>query len=68
MNRQEYYECQGCGQVVQGFNAMQQIDCCNSPCFIQVYGPLDEGHIGAQETKYGSVAIYATDLEPLVAA
>lgn len=35
----QYYECQNCGQTVQGFNAMQQIDCCDKPDFVEIHGP-----------------------------
>ena len=32
----EYYECTNCGQVVQGFEASQQIECCDNPNYVPV--------------------------------
>ena len=35
----EYFECVNCGQVVQGFNASRQVDCCERPSYARVPGP-----------------------------
>lgn len=36
----EYYECRNCGQVVQGWNASLDIECCDRKDMIRVYdGP-----------------------------
>lgn len=39
MDEPQYFECENCGQVVQGFNAMEQIDCCERPDFVEICGP-----------------------------
>ena len=40
----EYYECENCGQVVQGYNASRQVECCDSPS----YKPLEETECSCQ--------------------
>jgi len=39
MSKNEYYECRNCGQVVQGFGASQDINCCEHPGYDQIDGP-----------------------------
>ena len=35
----EYFECYICGQVVQGFVASQQVECCEIPSYQRVEKP-----------------------------
>jgi len=35
----EYYECTNCGQVVQGFNAAQDIRCCDRKNMVAIERP-----------------------------
>ena len=37
-----YWKCTACGQVVQGFNAMQDIDCCTKKNMVEINGPPEE--------------------------
>jgi len=44
-----YYECKGCQQVVQGFAASQQVECCKNPQYHLVdrpepYKPIPPDH------------------------
>ena len=39
---QEYFECQNCGQVVQGFVASQMVECCESPRYSRCAGPNED--------------------------
>ena len=36
-----YFECQNCGQVVQGFEAAMQTECCDNPQYEEIK-PDDE--------------------------
>lgn len=36
MDRNEYFECINCQQVVQGWNASQDVECCDSPDFVGI--------------------------------
>jgi len=35
----EYFECYNCGQVVQGFVASQQVECCEIPSYQRIEKP-----------------------------
>ena len=39
MNMNRYFECANCGQVVQGFEASRQVDCCDRPDYQEIDGP-----------------------------
>jgi len=39
----EYYKCLHCGQVVQGFIASQQIECCEAPDYVPLEEKQEEG-------------------------
>ena len=41
MNR--YFQYENCGQVVQGFNASREIDCCEAPFYRELH-PGDDEH------------------------
>jgi len=55
----QYFECENCGQVVQGWGASRDIDCCERPNFVEIYGPIamDEGARGSRAlpTKWGNL-------------
>jgi len=38
----EYYKCQNCDQVVQGFVASQQMECCDSPNYVPIPSPDED--------------------------
>ena len=45
MSQNEYFQCTACGQMVQGFNASQDIQCCDQKNMIPVTVPLPaRGH------------------------
>ncbi len=49
----EYFECASCGQVVQGWNASQMIDCCEEKHMMPVCCPSHlpevEAYLAANE-------------------
>ena len=51
----EYYECKSCGQVVQGFVAMQCIECCDDHRYKRIdpieYEPIGTDHHLAQVAR-----------------
>jgi len=51
MNR--YFECKNCGQVVQGFEASRQVECCNHPQYVEIPGPEDQIWEAICETEQG---------------
>ena len=48
-NMKEYFECVNCGQVVQGWHASQQIECCESPQYRSIYPDDGESDIIDEE-------------------
>lgn len=38
----EYYKCENCGQVVQGFVASQQMECCEHPDYRIIPDPEED--------------------------
>lgn len=59
MTEAQYFECENCGQVVQGWGASRDIDCCEKPDFVEIYGPetqhlLGETAPGVPLTKSGN--------------
>ena len=37
-----YFECENCGQVVQGFEASRQVECCAHPSYVEIEGPIQD--------------------------
>ena len=60
MTEAQYFECENCEQVVQGWGASRDIDCCEEPNFVEIHGPeaqhlLTESHTpDAALTKSGN--------------
>ena len=42
MEKNRYWECQDCRQVVQGWGAMQDIDCCPNKNMLEIPGPEEQ--------------------------
>ena len=41
----EYFECVNCGQVVQGWNASQMVQCCEFPQHKRIEGPEQDDEL-----------------------
>lgn len=48
----KYYVCVNCGQVVQGWNASQQIECCENPNYVRGGGPEENGWTEADVEEF----------------
>jgi len=55
MTEAQYFECENCGQVVQGWGASRDIECCNLPEPVEIYGPRDDIPEGARMTGWGNM-------------
>ena len=41
----EYFQCRNCEQVVQGWHASQQIECCERPSYHRIPGPNRDAQV-----------------------
>ena len=55
MSQNRYWECTNCEQVVQGFNAMEQIDCCANKNMVEITDEVEAERAEREEyaTEHG---------------
>ena len=60
----DYLKCDGCGQVVQGFEAAMQTECCDKPMYKYTTNPLAD----ALEERLGYRPITTVAAHPEISA
>jgi hypothetical protein len=48
---QRYFQCQGCGQVVQGWEASNWISCCEVQQYEEIAGPEEDEFFNPYEEE-----------------